>query len=152
MILTLSHRGGLMSMHYLLLLFVFAAIPGSSLLSQVQEQLYCGACGKSNDLAYTFCYHCGARLDKTAQIDNLRQKMALADSSNQPIVLTSSELQTLIQDEVVQYLKTQKSNQTTPARPKTKTQEALEVAIPIAFGGIFLYWISTVTSKRRIFQ
>ena len=78
--------------------------------------------------------------------------MALADSSNQPIVLTSSELQTLIQDEVVQYLKTQKSNQTMPARPKTKTQEALEVAIPIAFGGIFLYWISTVTSKKGVFQ
>ena len=141
-----------MSKHWLLLLFVFAAIPGSSLLSQAKEQLYCGACGKSNDLAYTFCYNCGARLDKTAQINNLRRKMALADSSNQPIVLTSSELQTLIQDEVVQYLKTQKSNQTMPARPKTKTQEALEVAIPIAFGGIFMYWVSTVTSKKGVFQ
>jgi hypothetical protein len=150
--LVLSHRGGRMSKHCLLLLFVIAAIPSSSLLSQAQKQLYCGACGKSNDLAYTFCYNCGARVEKTAQINNLRQKIALADSSNQPIVLTSSELQSLIQDEIVRYLKTQKSNQTMPARPKTKTQEALEVAIPIAFGGIFLYWISTVTSRRGIIQ
>jgi hypothetical protein len=127
----------------ILTMFVITPFPATS---QTQERIFCGICGNQNALLSTFCFHCGARLDKRALINRLRQRVGEADSLKRSLTLTAEEIQVFVQGELDRTtgFKTHRL-EIRSTRPKTDVEKLLDVLAPAAIGLGALYLISVTT-------
>lgn len=131
----------------LLLAFAVAMSFPPSLTSQTSEPLFCAVCGNQNAILSKFCFQCGSSLDKRALIDRLQQRLAEADSLDQPLTLTSAEIQVFIQAESDRKVEALMKRQIEVRRnrPKTEVEKFLDVLAPVAIGAGALYFISVIT-------
>jgi|GEM_PF-3295728 len=110
----------------------------SAALSQhrEKERLFCGSCGKQNELRFNYCFNCGTILDKAAVVDRLRLRLVVSDSSGQTIALYPDEFHVLVMTEAKAEASRRRrdGNEGVPLRhqPRTEGQKILDIIAPVS--------------------
>ncbi len=106
-----------------------------------QERLYCGECGKESELKATFCFNCGLRLDKTALVSRLKDRLARVDSVYQHISFTPGELYVLVEELAESKAKEMMrlGSMVRAPRQKTEVEKTLDLVFPIIMGTTAVY-------------
>lgn len=124
-------------------LYSQTVIPGNERV----ERLFCGSCGREEDITSKFCFDCGALLDKSALIRRLQSRFTEADSLKTKVTLTPDELRVLIDYET--------ARKATPfPRPQPKPAEGFDAFMmkitpfAIGLGAFYMAMIATQTFTR----
>lgn len=128
----------------ILLALLFAVSVPIVVQAQTEERFFCGACGKQAELKASYCFDCGRRLEKTALVSRLKQRLVKTDSLEKQVLFTEDEISVLVEHEVESRAKEmmRSGGLTRPSRPKRQMEKTLDFVAPIVAGLAAIYFLS----------